>query len=310
MDQAVVRYAAPPSKLILPIVAIFVVAPGLPLPADLLASYRHLLSLILIAATAWLVTSLMNVVNDLFAVRYKPELQDSIAARRAKTQVQVLRRIGGILVAFIAFAAMLMTFPTIWNIGAGLFASAGAAGLVVGMAARPTLSNLLAGVQIALTEPIRLDDVVVVEGEWGRIEEIQTTYVVVRIWDLRRLVLPLSYFIEKPFQNWTRNSANILGTVFLYVDYRVPVDEIRQQLTRVLESSGMWDGVVVGLQVTNATDRSVELRALMSAPDSGKAWDLRCYVREKMIEYLQQHYPDSLPRTRAEIIANAATAAG
>jgi small-conductance mechanosensitive channel len=309
IDQSVVSYASRPSKLIFPIVAIFVVVPGLPLTPEFRASYRHLLALILIGAVAWLVTSLMNVVDDLFAIRYKPELQASIAARRVKTQVQVLRRLGVILVAFVAFAAMLMTFPTIWNIGAGLFASAGAAGLVIGMAARPALSNLLAGVQIALTEPIRLDDVVVVEGEFGRVEEIQTTYVVVRLWDLRRLVLPLSYFIEKPFQNWTRSSSNILGTVFLYVDYRVPVEELREQLMSILRASGMWDGVTAGLQVTDATDRSLQLRALMSASDSGKAWDLRCLVREKMIAYLQAHYPESLPRSRAEI-AGAVTAAG
>ena len=149
--------------------------------------------------------------------------------------------------------------------------------------------------------PIRLDDVVIVEGEWGRIEEIGTTYVVVRIWDFRRLVVPLSYFIEKPFQNWTRKSADLLGTVFIYTDYTVPVDEVRSQLHAVLQSSGLWDGKTWGLQVTNATENVVELRALMSAPDSGTAWDLRCEVREKMIKFLQEKFPDSLPKLRAEL---------
>jgi small-conductance mechanosensitive channel len=309
IDQSVVERAARPSKLIFPVVGIFVASPGLPLGPDLVAAYRHILSLILIGAVAWLITSLLNVFDDLFAMKYGVGREYTLAARRVKTQVHVLRRVAAVLIAFIAFAAMLMTFPTIWNIGAGLFASAGAAGLIIGMAARPALSNLLAGVQIALTEPIRLDDVVVVEGEWGRIEEIQTTYVVVRIWDLRRLVLPLSYFIEKPFQNWTRSSSDILGTVFLYVDYRAPVDELRQELMRILESSGLWDGKVAGLQVTNATASGVELRALMSASDSGKSWDLRCLVREKMIAYLQEHYPETLPRTRAEIVAQKTLAA-
>jgi hypothetical protein len=172
---------------------------------------------------------------------------------------------------------------------------------MVGLAARTALTNILAGIQIALSQPIRLGDVVIVENEWGWIEEITTTYVVVRIWDLRRLIVPLSYFIEKPFQNWTHTTADLLGTVFVYSDYRVEVEEVRSELLRILESSGMWDGKVWGLQVTNATDRSLELRALMSAPDAPKAWDLRCYVREKLIEFLQQRFPESLPRTRAEL---------
>jgi small-conductance mechanosensitive channel len=195
----------------------------------------------------------------------------------------------------------LMTFPAIRRFGASLLASAGVAGLIVGLAARETISSLLAGIQVALTEPIRLDDVVIVEGEWGRIEEIRMTYVVVRIWDERRLVVPLSYFIEKPFQNWTRKTANILGTVFLYVDYAVPVDEVREQLHRILKDSGLWDGKVWNLQVTDATERTMQLRALMSAPDSSTAWDLRCDVREKLIEFLQREYPGSLPVTRAEL---------
>jgi Mechanosensitive ion channel, beta-domain len=169
------------------------------------------------------------------------------------------------------------------------------------MAMRPTLASLIAGVQIALTQPIRIDDVVIVEGEWGWIEEIQTTFVVIRIWDLRRLVVPLSYFIEKPFQNWTRVTADLLGTVFLYVDYTIPVEEVRQELHRLLEASGMWNGKTWGLQVTDAREHTLELRALMSAPNGPKAWDLRCYVREGLIQYLQQRHPESLPRTRADV---------
>jgi hypothetical protein len=194
-----------------------------------------------------------------------------------------------------------MTFPSIRHVGESLFASAGLAALAAGLAAKSTLSSLVAGVQIALTQPIRLDDVVIVEGEWGWVEEITTTYVIVRIWDLRRLVLPLSYFIEKPFQNWTRQTADILGTVFLYTDYTVPVEEVRQEVHRILEASGMWDGKVWNLQVTDAKDHVIELRALMSAPNGGKAWDLRCHVREKLIEFMQRKYPQSLPRVRAEL---------
>jgi small-conductance mechanosensitive channel len=172
---------------------------------------------------------------------------------------------------------------------------------VIGFAAQKTLGNLLAGIQIAITQPIRIDDVVVVEGEWGRIEEITLTYVVVRIWDLRRLVLPIGYFLEKPFQNWTRVSADVLGTVYLVVDYTVPVDEIRAQLERIVRESNLWDRKVCGVQVTDASERGIEVRALVSAADSSKAWDLRCEVREKLIAFLQQNYPGSLPRVRAEI---------
>ena len=194
-----------------------------------------------------------------------------------------------------------MKFPSIQHLGVSLLASAGLAGLVVGIAARPTLSNLMAGIQLALTQPIRIDDVVIVEGEWGRIEEIGTTYVVVEIWDLRRLIVPLSYFIEHPFQNWTRTTSDLLGTVFVHADYRVSVDEVRGELHRILQASGMWDGKVWNLQVTDATNRSLELRAMMSAPNASTAWDLRCHVRERLIAYLQQNHADSLPRERTEV---------
>ena len=255
----------------------------------------------MIAAGAWLLTSLINVVDDFIGERYRLDVSDNLSARRIQTQVRVLRRLAVMAIGTIAIAAMLMTFPSIWNIGAGLFASAGVVGLVVGMAARPTLSNLLAGVQIALTEPIRMDDVVIVEGEWGRIEEIGTTYIIVRIWDLRRLVVPLSYFIDHPFQNWTRTSADLLGTVFVYADYSVPVEEVRKELRRILEATELWDGKTWGLQVTDATDRVLQLRALMSAPDSGRAWDLRCHVRERLVSYLQEHHPGSLPKFRGDV---------
>jgi small-conductance mechanosensitive channel len=301
VDESFVRHAARPARLIFPALAVLLVSPSLRISPTLEEDLRHLLVLLLISGAAWFAAAMMNVAEDVLTDRYRMDVEDNLTARRIKTQVHVLRRIAAVMIALLALAAMLMTFPQIWNLGASLFASAGAAGLVVGMAGRSTLSNLLAGVQIALTEPIRLDDVVIVEGEWGRIEEICATYVVVRIWDLRRMVVPLSYFIERPFQNWTRTSASILGTVFLYVDYTVPVDELRGELHRILEASGMWDGKVWNLQVTNSTDRSIEIRALMSAPDSGRAWDLRCLVRERMVAYLQRNYPNSLPRIRGEL---------
>jgi small-conductance mechanosensitive channel len=301
IDDSLVRNSRQPTRIIFSVLALLAVHPFLSLPANLVGPLRHLIALILIGSIAWLAVALINVMEDFIKVRYDIAVKDNLSARKIQTQTYVLRRIAIVAIAIVAVGIMLMTFPSIRQIGAGLFASAGLAGLVVGLAARSTLSNLLAGVQIALTEPIRLEDVVIVDGEWGWIEEIRTTYVVVRIWDLRRLVVPLSYFIEKPFENWTRVTANLLGTVFVYADYTVPVEEVRLELHRVLQTNDKWDGKVWGLQVTNATENTVEMRALMSAADSPKAWDLRCYVREKLIEYLQSHYPQSLPRARAEV---------
>ncbi len=301
IDDSFVRHAEKPLRLVLPLVVLLAAFPVLPLPPGWAGPIRHAIGLGLIASLGWMLIAFIGVLDDLISIRHSVQTHDNLAARRIRTQVEVLRRIAATIILVVTLATMLMTFPEIRNLGESLFASAGLAALVAGFAARTTLSNLVAGLQIALTQPMRLDDVVIVEGEWGWIEEIGTTYVVVRIWDLRRLVVPLSYFIEKPFQNWTRQTANLLGTVFVYTDYSVPVDAVRSELHRILQSSGMWDGTAWGLQVTNASEHTMELRALMSAPDSSNAWDLRCYVREKLIGFLQERYPQSLPRTRAEI---------
>jgi small-conductance mechanosensitive channel len=301
LDDSLVRHSQRPARIIFVLVAVLMTLSGLPLPTRAADSIRHVTGIGLILSVAWGVVALTQVFDDLVASKYPLDVPDNLAARQMQTRLDLLRRIVAAAVVIVAGSAILMTFPSIRHLGTSLLASAGLVGLVVGMAARPALSNLIAGVQLALTEPIRIDDVVIVEGEWGWIEEILTSYVVVRVWDLRRLVVPLTYFIEHPFQNWTRRTADILGTVFVYVDYKVPVEEVRNALRPILESSGKWDGKVWGLQVTNTSDRTMELRALMSAPDSGTAWDLRCYVREKLIEFLQQKYPESLPKARAEI---------
>jgi small-conductance mechanosensitive channel len=254
-----------------------------------------------IAAVGSLLVTAVNVLADAARNRFRIDVADNLEARRRVTQIQVLRRISIAIIVLVTLGAMLMTVPAVQRIGVGLLASAGIAGIVLGIAARPVLSNLLAGIQLALTQPIRVEDAVIIEGEWGWVEEITTTYVVIRIWDWRRLIVPLSYFIEKPFQNWTRKTADILGSIFLYADYTVPVGAVREELTRLAKDHPKWDGKVCVLQVTNATERSIELRALVSARNSSDAWDLRCDLREGLIGFLQQNYPQCLPRLRAEV---------
>jgi small-conductance mechanosensitive channel len=297
---SIVRYGENPAQLILLLIFIVAVLPMLPLPKNVAGIAEHIVALGIVACIGWLLIALVQVFDELVAIRHSIDVRENLAARRIRTQVQMLRRVAVTIIVIVTLAVMLMTYPPIRHIGESLLASAGLAALIAGFAARSTLTNLAAGIQIAFTQPIRLGDAVVLEGEWGWIEEINITYVVVRIWDLRRLVVPVAYFIEKPIQNWTRNTADLLGTVFLYTDYSLPVDAVRSELHRILESTKLWDGKVWGLQVTNTSDRTMELRALMSAPDSSTAWDLRCYVREKLILYLQQQFPQCLPKTRAE----------
>lgn len=296
---ALLKRSRRPLGIIVPLVTLQIIVPNLALPASAIEPAQRLLALMQIAAIAWLLLRLVGSIDDIIDTHYQLNVKDNLNARRVRTQLQVLRQTMQIAIYFIAIAGALMTFPAIRQLGTGLLASAGVAGLVVGMAARPLLANLIAGIQIALTQPIRVDDVVIVEGEWGRIAEITATYVVVHIWDDRRLVVPLNYFNEQPFQNWTRRSSDLLGTAFFHVDYTFPVEEGRKVLRRILESTELWDGRVCVLQVTDATDQTVELRALMSAVDASTAWDLRCYVREAFVKFLQENYPDALPKTRA-----------
>ncbi len=300
LDESILAHTRQPTRLLAPLVALFIGLPVVAIDAPVSNGLRHLVGLGIIAGVAWLVVSVSWIVDDLALDRYRDGGPDDLHARTVETQIAILRRLFVTSVAIVALAIGLLTFPEAQSLGASILASAGIAGIVIGMAARPVLSNLLAGIQIALTQPIRLEDVVVIDGEWGRIEEITTTYVVVRIWDLRRLVVPLSAIIEQPVENWTRTKAQILGTVEIHADYRVPVDDVRAELKRVLDGSKLWDGEAWGLQVTDSTERAMTLRALMSAADSGAAWDLRCLVRERLIGYLQEHHPGALPRLRAE----------
>ncbi len=309
LQHALTSRAENPARFIFPLIGLVLTLPFLPISYSVRVSVQRVLGLGVIACVGWVVIVLANVISDTLSARYSTDVADDLTARRIRTQTQVLRRIVVMIVLFITAGVMLMTFPEVRRVGVSLLASAGLAGLVVGVAARSTLSSLIAGVQIALTQPMRLDDAVVVEGEWGWIEEITTTYVVIKIWDLRRLVVPLSYFIDKPFQNWTRTTANLLGTVMIYADYRLPVDDAREELHRLLESSDLWDKKAWGLQVTDATDKTIQLRALVSATDGSRLWDLRCYIREKLIAYIASKYPDALPLNRQDIVHNARTAA-
>lgn len=249
----------------------------------------------------WIVMNGIDIAAELYLRRYTTGMATSLSARKQVTQVRILKRAVHVLVAIVTIAAALMTVPAVHQYGVNLFASAGAAGIVVGLAARPLLSNLIAGVQIALTQPIRVEDAVIVEGEWGWVEDVASTYVVIRLWDWRRMVVPLSYFIEKPFQNWTRDTTALIGTVFLYVDWTTPVDRVRAKLEEIAKESKLWDGQVVNLQVSDAKENTIELRALVSARDSSSTWDLRCEVREKLIAFLQAEYPHALPRHRTDV---------
>lgn len=260
--------------------------------------------LLFISGLTWLMVQGLNALEEIVLSYYDLNVVDNLQARKMHTQVRFLKRFAITLVAILAGGSMLMVFDKVRQLGTSILASAGIIGIVVGLAAQRSISNILVGLQIALTQPIRLDDVVIIENEWGRIEEITMTFVVVRIWDLRRLIVPTAYFTEKPFQNWTRVSSELLGTVFLYLDYTVPVEAIREELQRVLQASPLWNGKVGQVQVTNTSAQSMELRLLLSTDDASKGWDLRCEVREKMIAFVQRNYPQSLPKMRAQMQGN------
>ena len=298
LAAAVVRRTCRPAAYIFPLVAILAAAGQLDLPNNWTRPAVHLTGLLTIAAVAWTIIATLRLFGDIVIARHRIDVEDNLLARQLGTRVDILTRVAVTLVIVVALGAMLMTFPAIRTLGTTLLASAGVLGLVAGIAARPLFENLIAGVQLALTQPIRIDDVVIVEKQFGRIEEIHSTYVVVRIWDLRRMVLPLTYFITTPFENWTRRTANLVGEVYLFADYTVDVGALRAQLPRILEGTALWDGKTQQVEVTDATDHAVQIRALVSARDSGTLWDLRTYVREALVAYVRDTQPGALPRLR------------
>jgi small-conductance mechanosensitive channel len=297
-DDVLLPFAGRALRLVLPLIALILGTPALALTPDAKGVIQNAVSLLLIGTVGFILVQFVNALSELLLRKYRLDVADNRRARGVYTQVTVLRKIVISVIALFVIASMLMVFQSVRQFGTAMIASAGVAGIIIGFAAQKSLATFLAGLQIAITQPIRIEDVVIVEGEWGKIEEITLTYVVVCIWDLRRLVVPITYFIEKPFQNWTRTSADILGTVFLQVDYGVPVDAVRQEFSRIVEASPLWDGKVKVLQVTEAKERTLELRALASSSDASKSFDLRCEVRESLVAFIQKNYPGSLPRVR------------
>lgn len=290
------------TRLGIVLLALSVAVPAAPFDSQTAEWIGRLMLIALIAMIGWAAMTALKIAADLYLLQFRIDTEDNLLARKHYTQVRVLLRTLDVLIIILTISAALMTFEPVRQYGVSLFASAGVAGLVAGLAARPVLSNLFAGVQLAMTQPIRIDDAVIVEGEWGTVEEITSTYVVVKIWDWRRLIVPLTYFIEKPFQNWTREASALIGAAMLYVDFRAPVGIIRDKLKEIAEASPAWDGQVVGLQVTDCREETMELRCLVSAASAGKAFELRCEVREKLIDFLQREHPEALPRKRADLV--------
>ena len=301
-DGVFLRRTRAPMRLLLPLLGVRAALPLLApeLEPETMDAVQIVLHVVLVGAVTWGLIALTRVLDDVVERRFDVGTPDNLRARRVRTQVGLLRRVLVVAIVLLAIGAILMRFQGFRALGTTLLASAGLVGIMFSIAAQRPLGNIVAGVQLALTQPVRVGDALVIENEWGTVEEITLTYVVIRIWDQRRLVLPISYFFERPFQNWTRSSAQVIGTVFLHLDYTAPVAAIREEFDRVVRSSPYWDGQVAQLQVSDATERTMQLRAIMTAADAGRAWDLRCDVRERLIDYLQRVHPGSLPRMRLD----------
>src|ERR1700761_9265099 len=294
-----------PTRVGLLLVALAIALPATPLAGATASLLARLLGLGTILLLGWVALTALHIGADLYLRRYRLDLPDNLLARKHVTQVRILERVLAVMIVFITIGFALLTIDSVRQFGVTLFASAGVAGIIAGLAARPVLSNFFAGVQMAVSQPIRIDDQVIVENESGTIEEITFSYVVVKLWDLRRMVVPLSYFIEKPFQNWTRTGGELIGSIFFYVDHTAPVEAIRAKLMAIVAQSKLWNGKVANLQVSDCKETSIELRALVSADTAAAVWDLRCEVREKLIDFLQRDYPTALPRRRYEATGSA-----
>jgi small-conductance mechanosensitive channel len=298
VSRSMLNRLGKPFSYFLPLLAFNVLLPFMKMRTNIAPVLNKTVEILLTISFANVLIAVIKVFEDYIYHTFDIQKADNLKERKIRTQLQFIRRIAIGLIIILAICVILLSFDNLRKIGTGLLTGVGVGGIILGFAAQKSLGNFLAGFQIAFTQPLRIDDVLVVEGEWGRVEEITLSYVVLKIWDQRRLILPINYFVEKPFQNWTRNSADILGTVFIYLDYTMPLDPLRQELTRLLDSDPLWDRRVNVLQVTNASERTMEIRALMSAANSSDAFDLRCHIREGLIRFVQENYRDSLPLTR------------
>jgi small-conductance mechanosensitive channel len=295
------RRTEPSLQSLLPILSLVILLQAAPDSMAHIVFFRSVVTVLFISALTFAIARLIDTFGDWVIQRHPYNVADNLAARRVLTQTRVVVRTVNTVVVLIGLSIALITFPAVRKFGVSLLASAGVAGVVLGLAARTVLGNILAGLQIAITQPIRIDDVLIVEGEWGRVEEITGTYVVIRVWDERRLVVPLQWFIEHPFQNWTRTNSDLIGSVKLWLDYRTPLEPLRAELKRLVEQAPEWDRKVQVLQVTDASPQGMEVRALASSSDSGRNWDLCCKIREGLLQFVQKEYPDCLPRFRADI---------
>ena len=272
-----------------------------PLDPEPSQSVRAVILFLTILVLGWIVAGAVDMWAVVHLRKFNMQTEDNLVARKHVTQTRILQRAAVVLIGLITVALALMTIGAVRQWGVSLLASAGVVGIIAGLALQPYLTNLIAGIQIATAQPIRIDDAVIVEGEWGTVEEITSTYVVIKLWDWRRMILPLSYFIEKPFQNWTRETSRLIGTAMLYVDYEAPMDRLRAELERICKASPLWDGDVVNLQVTDITDRVAQVRCLASARSAPVAFDLRCEIREKMLAFMRDQCPEALPQDRLNI---------
>ncbi|WP_076792128.1 mechanosensitive ion channel family protein [Chlorobium sp. KB01] len=293
-----------PFRMLITLIGLSALLHSIALPAGLHEILRHALLIVAVIAVAWFMMRLFRVFEHIVLQHYSSRVRENEAARKISTHVSLARKILNVLIVLLGVSSVLMTFDTVRQVGLSILASAGIAGVILGFAAQKSLATLVAGIQIAITQPISIGDVVVVENEWGRIDEITLTYVVVQLWDQRRLIVPITWFIDRPFQNWTRTSPELLGTVLFSMDYLIPPDTIRTELERIVALTPLWDKRVVKLHVTNTTERSVQMRALVSAANSSDLWELRCFVREALIEFLRARFPEGLPKLRMEMERN------
>jgi len=299
--RSIITYLSAPITYFIPLLVLKLSIPLMQMDTSYLNMVDRTISILLIVSFSSLIIRAINVLEDYVYHIYDLNKADNLKERKIRTQLRFVRKLVVAIIIFVTIALILLSFESFRKIGTGLLTGVGIGGIIIGFAAQNSLGNLLAGMQLAFTQPIRIDDVLVVENEWGRVEDITLTYVVLRIWDQRRLILPINYFIQKPFQNWTRISADITGTVFIYMDYTIPLEPLRAEFNRLLAQSPLWDKRVSALQLTDAKEHTIEIRMLVSAQNSSDAFDLRCFIRENMISFIQQNYPNSLPKIRTDL---------